>query len=83
MPVLNINGSNGPLTVFMCTRGRSKPCATCGRPSTKLCDFPLGNGKTCDAAICDGCATGVGMGLDYCPKHKDMQPPQGNLFEVR
>jgi hypothetical protein len=82
MPVVKIDGPNGPITAFVCggRRNQFKPCATCSHLATKLCDFPTGNGKTCDAPICDGCATEVGMGIDYCPKHKDAKPPQGELF---
>jgi hypothetical protein len=83
MPVYKIDGPGGPFTAVVCggRRNQVPPCATCGRRSTKLCDFPVAKGKTCDAPICDGCATEVGMGIDHCPKHKGMQQPQGTLFE--
>lgn len=84
MPVVKIPGPNGPVTAIICGGGhRIKPCATCSHIATKLCDFPIGKGKTCDAPICDGCATEVGMGIDYCPRHKGMKPPQGHLFEEK
>lgn len=51
----------------------------------KLCDFPIGDGKTCDAAMCKDCArilgtqaTDIGHGMkklndtiDVCPVHRD------------
>lgn len=49
------------------------PCGFCGKPGRLLCDYPLGNGKTCDARVCEGCTTrphGAGMEIDYCPIHK-------------
>jgi hypothetical protein len=56
----------------------------------KLCDFPVGNGKTCDAAMCKDCArtlghqnTDVGSGLkkmhdtiDVCPIHRGQPFPK-------
>jgi len=55
-------------------------CRFCGRPATKLCDYPVGEwvsphmvkeyGKrmTCDAKMCDRCATNLGYEMDFCPK---------------
>jgi hypothetical protein len=72
MPCNMIDFGDGT-TAIVCTRGRrQKPCRWCGRPHTKLCDFPLSGakaGKTCDAPMCDRCATSVGPNLDYCPPH--------------
>lgn len=62
--------------MIICSRGRrTPPCKFCQangsfKPSTKLCDFPVGEGKTCDAPICDRHATSVGPNQDYCPVHK-------------
>lgn len=39
----------------------------------------IGGGKTCDAAICDVCATNGGKDIDYCPRHKH-EAKQGALF---
>lgn len=76
-------------TVIHINRGRGgkvMTCQFCRRRYTegKLCDFALGDGKTCDAAMCEQCATTVGgqhsdLGdgftklndtVDYCPNHK-------------
>ena len=58
---------------IVCTRGdRAKRCAGCGRPATKACDWKLHGpktGKTCDAPVCDTCATHVGPDKDLCPAH--------------
>jgi len=66
---------DGERTVIICTRYRAKPpsrCRYCGRPCTKLCDFPVErNGKvtTCDAKMCGWCATHVGHEKDLCRAH--------------
>lgn len=70
--------------------GKKKPCPFCktGRVS-KECDYPIGNGKTCDAEMCDGCARTLGRqdvkltsGLtrlndtwDVCPNHRGLARP--------
>lgn len=58
------------------------------RPATKLCDYEQSTGGglfgskpiTCDASICDICATKGGKDIDYCPTHKHAAK-QGGLFE--
>lgn len=76
MPCRTIDLGNGAYAIA-CTRGRNpKPCCSCGRPSSKLCDFPLkGNttGQTCDRPICEKCAKHVPPDTDYCPTHAQMQ----------
>ena len=64
---------NGKVVGFCCSRGRRKGCVVpgCKRPATLLCDFPKGNGKTCDAPICEHHALHVGDNLDYCPNHEN------------
>lgn len=46
----------------------------------KLCDFPLGHGKTCSAPICDKHATKGGKDIDYCPDHKSAAPQKALEF---
>jgi hypothetical protein len=74
---------DGNFTAFICTRGRQpKRCSFCNTQwATKLCDFPVGpRGKTCDAAMCDQCATSVGPDRDHCPRHKNAPLAQAPLF---
>jgi hypothetical protein len=52
---------------IVCTRGTRRRCV-CGRPATKLCDFPTGRG-TCDKPLCGRCARPVGPDRDFCPNH--------------
>jgi hypothetical protein len=66
--------------VTVCSRGRTRSCASCGLPSTKLCDYPLRGrraGATCSRPQCDACAVTVGKGpsgdsVDYCRAHAEI-----------
>lgn len=65
---------------------KKQQCRFCRRGwITKLCDFPVGHGKTCDAGMCDACATTTPSAripgtritpeaTDYCPIHKGQTP---------
>jgi len=69
MPCEHIGGA------IICTRGgrSAQRCQFCGARSTKQCDFPVArNGKdgTCDAFMCDRCATAQSPEVDYCPPHE-------------
>lgn len=62
-------------------RSRRPACQFCKqREHTKLCDFKIkvgdvGHSRTCDAKMCDRCATNVGRDLDYCPTHQKEGKP--------
>ena len=71
--------------------GRKKTCPFCKRyPVEKLCDFPIGHGKTCDAELCNWCAKTIGRqnlevapgftklneSVDVCPIHKNVPFPK-------
>lgn len=59
---------------FVCTRGRSLgPCQVkgCKRRQVSLCDWKVGEGKTCDAALCGEHARRVGKNKDLCPQHAE------------
>lgn len=47
-------------------------CAHCADVGTLLCDYPVGDGKTCDQALCEIHATELGTNLHYCPAHMEM-----------
>ena len=55
--------------VFM--RGRMGPPCRCGWVRNFLCDFPVGNGKTCDAGLCEGCAVEAAHEVHYCKGHAE------------
>lgn len=85
---------DGKLTGFLCSRGeRRQLCSSCKRSTaTKLCDFRLANGKTCDRPLCAACAveqpqpprpypempleTIVRDSVDYCPAHARLAAQQ-------
>jgi hypothetical protein len=46
-----------------------KRCRWCGKLSTKLCDFILVTGRTCDQPICQDHAQSRGFQIDFCPNH--------------
>lgn len=58
---------------------QEKHCVACGTFSTRLCDFPLPGGRTCDAPMCDTHAVRVGPNRDMCPQHKPRET-QAALF---
>jgi hypothetical protein len=46
-------------------------CDYCDRYSAhRLCDYPVGNGETCDVRMCDYCTFNGGRNLDYCKEHR-------------
>ena len=44
-------------------------CHVCKAPSTILCDWNLGPGKTCDKPLCRRHARSGGENVDYCLDH--------------
>lgn len=46
-------------------------CPNCGTASDILCDYPVGDGKTCDAKMCQYCAHNIAPEIDYCHTHFD------------
>lgn len=41
----------------------------CGDVGAKLCDYPVGESKTCDLPLCDSHAYEVAPNVHYCPGH--------------
>jgi hypothetical protein len=66
--VVRVNGS----VAIACSSGRKKAgkCRFCDNAHTKLCDFEITLGRTCDQKICDWHATTVGPDRHYCPDHR-------------
>ena len=44
-------------------------CTDCAAPSDVLCDYPVGEGKTCDRPMCGDHANHVSTDTDYCRDH--------------
>lgn len=75
------------------SRGPKRHCKFCGHEyyGGKLCDFPIGDGCTCDAQMCNGCARTLGRQdveiggrikrlndtIDVCPLHRDQAVSAG------
>lgn len=72
MPCNVYRSPDGQIQVITCTRGSSAKHCKCGRKATIACDHKLTGsklGKTCDAPLCDRCATSAGPNIDLCPVH--------------
>jgi len=46
-----------------------KHCADCRDVATKLCDYPVGDGKTCDRGTCENHSHNIAPDIDYCDSH--------------
>lgn len=56
--------------MFLCGKLKKEPnCRKCSAVSDKLCDYPVGEDKTCDAPLCIEHAINIAGDIDYCPDH--------------
>ena len=46
-------------------------CHWCAKPATALCDYPMGDGKTCSLSLCDEHRVRQRdeVDIDFCPIH--------------
>ena len=44
-------------------------CADCGDVSEFLCDYPVGDGKTCDRSVCKNHSKIIAPNIHYCHAH--------------
>lgn len=72
----------GSAAIICGGRRGAKPCS-CGRPSTRLCDWKLSpsertarlgtwkprRSRTCDVPLCDTCTHSPALDKDLCPEH--------------
>jgi len=62
------------LFAILCSSGQVRRqvcrCRSCAQPAPFLCDFRLGNGKTCDAPICADHAWQPAEDKHLCPQHQ-------------
>jgi len=92
--VIRIDEGNGPYKashpgyafVRMCgdVVDKTWACSRCSRLATRLCDYPMGNGRTCDAPLCDECASSpyeIGADIDFCPTHARTVGPRPRTTE--
>lgn len=57
---------------FVCGQG-VLACDFCGQVADFRCDYPIGEGRTCDLPLCREHKThrpDVGVDIDYCPHHR-------------
>ena len=64
-----IRDDEGRVMAIICSRDSRDKCKDCGRLCTKLCDFPLANGKTCDRKMCDDHSVNQSPEIDFCLIH--------------
>lgn len=65
------NGQGDRSNVFMCGPG-IVACAFCEEVADFRCDYPIGDGRTCDLPLCREHKThraDIGTDIDYCPHH--------------
>lgn len=60
--------------IVICRRGYGgaklrQPCYYCPTRHEALCDWPAGDGKTCDRMLCRQHRARQGGDVDYCPEH--------------
>lgn len=80
----------GGITAIVCSRGRAPrpaPCSVpnCGKPHTRLCDFPLVGrkaGRTCSRKLCESCSHPQPGGLDFCPAHDVLAREKASLVKA-
>lgn len=60
-------------TAIVCGPRQRVPKCKCGsgRGADLLCDWKTDEGKTCDAKICEACATKPAEDKDLCPAHAE------------
>lgn len=52
----------------------------CGQIADYLCDYPVGEGKTCDMKMCKKCANHVKGDMHYCDEHNG---EYGNFIQLQ
>lgn len=65
---------NGTFAIFCGGHHKRRRCVICKRPSTIQCDYPRGDGRTCDKHLCRLCAVPKGKNADWCKSHIEAQP---------
>jgi len=65
-------------------RQKRKPCDSCGRPSSRQCDYPITKG-TCDRWLCEHCARpaeALGPNIDFCQAHWGLYEKNGRKLAL-
>lgn len=69
MPCQRFETADGMVGII-CTK--TVYCAYCRKPHTSLCDYPVGDNKTCDKPMCSDCRTIIGDNIDVCREHSNI-----------
>jgi hypothetical protein len=54
---------------FICGKIEQEPFCACGHTAEMLCDYPMGDGKTCDLPVCWCCSRHIAEDRDLCLIH--------------
>lgn len=66
--VLYIEKTDNGSTIFI--HGElGEHCSDCLGVALNLCDFPVGDGKTCDRLMCNNHSKEVAPNIHYCQSH--------------
>lgn len=77
-----IPASDEPM--FLCSRsGLIVEVCACGIAADFLCDWPVGDGKTCDARLCVVCAREIGEDRHTCEIHWHVFKQQTGVDRLR
>lgn len=57
------------VVTFICGEDDSTATCGCAHLSGFLCDWPVGDGKTCDIPLCKCCRRDIGPNKDVCEIH--------------
>ena len=60
---------NGKHVGFICGSLELEICSDCQYPADNLCDYPVGDGKTCDRLMCEDHSHHIGRDTHYCEFH--------------
>ncbi|MDQ1344853.1 MAG: hypothetical protein QG586_383 [Pseudomonadota bacterium] len=61
--------TNEETPLWICGAGEPEHVCSCGFVSDLLCDYPMGDGKTCDLPLCSTCAKQIGEDKHLCEIH--------------
>lgn len=59
-------------SVMFITGDLGPHCTDCAAIGDLLCDYPVGDGKTCDRPMCEDHGAEIGFDLHYCHAHHAM-----------
>ncbi|HEY3837688.1 MAG TPA: hypothetical protein VGL72_14000 [Bryobacteraceae bacterium] len=72
MPCYHVKLPGGGTAIVKVGNAPGRKCSVCGTKTRnyRLCDFPVGNGKTCSAVLCQLHGVHVEPDSDFCPPHQ-------------